>query len=69
MRSLPHPYQSEIDSFIPDMSSKEPQMPHKLDDVPFTLVENGEQLREVIAKMESSTEIAIDLEHHAQHTY
>lgn len=40
-----------------------------LEDTPFTFVSTIDQLKEMASKLQKSSEIAIDLEHHSYRTY
>ena len=40
-----------------------------LDETPLTYIDTEEQLRGMVDKLETATEIAVDLEHHAYRTF
>jgi hypothetical protein len=69
---LPHPYQQELEDFdlavsMMDLPTQvKPQKYLGLDNTPFSFVETEEQLKEMAdhLRLDSSREIAVDLEHH-----
>ena len=74
--SLPHPYQFEIEAFdntvedyLEEDVTVEPEKYKKLEDTPFLMVKNEEQLTEMVAHLEIVNEIAIDLEAHTMRSY
>ena len=74
---LPHPYQGELEDFDQDVSMKDlptevkPQKYLGLDNTLFNFVETEDQLKEMAEHLalESSREIAVDLEHHNHRSY
>jgi hypothetical protein len=76
-KSLPHPYQRELEDYDNEVALKDlpnQVVPRKylgLDHTPFLFVENEEQMREMAEHLEldSSREIAVDLEHHNFRSY
>ncbi|ESO01119.1 hypothetical protein HELRODRAFT_112893 [Helobdella robusta] len=64
----PHPYQYELDLFRPAQQLLEKvitQVPKGVETTPFTYVDTEEKFDELIEKLKSVTEIAVDLEHHS----
>ncbi|KAL7411457.1 hypothetical protein BDY24DRAFT_131367 [Mrakia frigida] len=70
----PHPYTYEL-AHIPYPSSllapvpTTPTPPASFEEVPFTYITTLAGLRELIARLETETHVAIDLEHHSFRTY
>lgn len=71
--NLPHPYAAELDFFdtelLPDHANitnlpAKAQEVRTLEQTPFTFVDNQEALEELSRKLELSSEVAIDVEHH-----
>ena len=57
-------------SYPPRMFKSASPSPYKsFEDTPFTLVSAPEQLSEMIEKLKSSREIAVDLEYHSYRTF
>ncbi|CDS03624.1 hypothetical protein LRAMOSA01026 [Lichtheimia ramosa] len=71
-RSLPHPYEYEIEHLeYPDFmfEDKEPIMYEPFDTTSAIWVDNDEQLEEMMKDLATAREIAIDLEHHNYRSY
>ncbi|XP_022090438.1 exosome component 10-like [Acanthaster planci] len=67
-----HPYQYELDHFVPDPSMLLPvDSPsyEPLDTTPLTLVDTVEQLEELSRTLDSLNEFAVDLEHHSYRSF
>ncbi|KAK6171223.1 hypothetical protein SNE40_019458 [Patella caerulea] len=70
--SYQHPYQFEILEFqVPttQLEKEEPKMSLLLSTTPFTFIDTVPQLETLLTKLQSVTEIAVDLEAHSYRTY
>ncbi|KAA1473827.1 hypothetical protein DENSPDRAFT_780589 [Dentipellis sp. KUC8613] len=68
----PHPYRHEITNiaYPPQMfKSQAPISPKSFEDTPFTWVSTPEAFAAMLAKLKTSSEIAIDLEYHSYRTF
>ena len=68
----PHPYEYEIDNFkyVPrQLESTAPIVYLPLESTPCTWVDTPLKLKEMLEKLKKATEIAVDLEHHSQHSF
>lgn len=72
MRSYPHPYGPELDSFAPAawmVEETEPTLYGRLADTPFTYVDTLEALQDLKLTLNSVKEFAIDLEAHQYRSF
>lgn len=70
--SFPHPYQFELENFMPDQRLLEQvvsQVPPSLDETPLTIVETIEDLVKLNEHLKTVDEFAVDLEHHFFRSY
>lgn len=68
----PHPYQLEIEQYRYPSSlytHSEPIPYHPFESTTATFVDTEEALLEMLEELKQAKEIAVDLEHHDQHTY
>ena len=68
----PHPYQAEISQYsYPDsVRTKADPIPYQpFESTTATFVDTPEAVEEMLAELKTAKEIAIDLEHHDQHSY
>ncbi|XP_038076788.1 exosome component 10-like [Patiria miniata] len=67
-----HPYQYELDHFVPDPTMLLPVVAPSykpLDTTPLTLVDTAEQLQELGQALDTLKEFAVDLEHHSYRSF
>ncbi|GAV05827.1 hypothetical protein RvY_15899-2 [Ramazzottius varieornatus] len=70
--TAPHPYQVELDMFVPEAKRlvASPPLPAKpSDQTHFVYVDTPDEFRAALNSLMSASEIAVDLEHHSYRTY
>jgi len=68
----PHPYAAELSAFKPtpeQLVKKEPVKSPSLKDAPVTVVDTEELLKDMLAKLESVSELAFDMEYNIAHSF
>lgn len=72
VESYCHPYEYELDVFVPGgkfLECKEPQQPVPLSDTPLIMITEPEHVGQLVKDLKAQDEIAIDLEYHNYRSY